>query len=192
MERQPAARASAARDNLANSDKFRPGTVDKIRATIPPESMKAIDETLGSSWLPFEHDHWLMDGTIEVLGVDDSVECWRRSIGYLIERPLLKSFVEGSLRLFGGRPGMLLKMIPKGWSLAYRDFCAPSYRLIEAGHAELRFEQIAPQAFESPGYIHCWHGVSKGLFDLEKPENGRVSFEIDASRALAIATFRWD
>ena len=191
MERRPAARASAARDNLANADKFRPGSVDKIRATIPAESMQAIDETLGSSWLAYEHDHWLMDGTIEVLGVDDSVECWRRSIGYLIERPLLKSFVEGSLRLFGGRPGMLLKMIPKGWSLAYRDFCVPSYSLIQPHHAELRFEQIAPQAFESPGYIHCWHGISLGLFDLERAETRRVFFQIDASSALAIATFKW-
>ena len=55
----------------------------------------------------------------------------------------------------------------------------------------LRFEGIAPEAFASPGYIHCWHGVCLGIFDLEKPEDGRVHFEIDERSALAVATFTW-
>lgn len=191
MQRRPAARASAARDNLNNIDGFRPGAVERIRAAIPPESLEAIDNTPSASWLEFEHDHWLMDGAIDVLGIEQAVECWRRSISQLIERPLLKSFVEGSLRLFGARPGKIIRMIPKGWSLAYRDFCAPGFRLVDEGHAEIRFEQIAPQAFDSPGYLHCWHGICLGVFDLEKPQEGRVHFEIDAERAQALATFTW-
>jgi hypothetical protein len=191
MSRSPAARASAARDNVGFVDVYRPGALAEIRAGIPPASLEAIDHTPGISWLEFEHDHWLMDRTLAVLGREEAVECWHRSLAQLIERPLLRGFVEGSLRLFGARPGKIVKMIPKGWSLAYRDFCVPTFRLLEEKRAEIRFEDVAPEAFESEGYLHCWHGICRGVFDLEKPKDGQVDFEIDRGRALAVATFSW-
>ena len=189
--RRPAARASAARDNVAYVDVYRPGALAKVRAMIPQESLDAIDNTIAISWLEFEHDHWLMDATMAVLGREDAVECWRRSVGHLVERPLLRNFVEGSLRLFGAKPGKILKMIPKGWTLAYRDFCSPSFELHSETSAEIRFEDVAPQAFESEGYLHCWHAVCLGVFDLEKPQGGRVEFEIDRAGARAVARFSW-
>jgi hypothetical protein len=191
MSRRPAARASAARDNLNFVEVFRPGALTEIRATIPPDSLDAIDHTLGISWLEFEHDHWLMDGTLALLGREEAVECWRRSIGHLIEKPLLRDFVEGSLRLFGARPGKLLKMIPKGWTLAYRDFCTPAFELLSDHSAEIRFENIVPEAFASEGYLHCWHAICLGVFDLEKPKDGEVDFSIERDHSLATASFRW-
>jgi hypothetical protein len=191
MSRKPAARASAARDNVNFVEVFRPGALAEIRAAIPPESLDAIDRTAGFSWLEFEHDHWLMDQTLALLGREDAVACWRRSIGHLIEKPLLRNFVEGSLRLFGARPGKLLKMIPKGWTLAYRDFCTPTFELLSDHSAEIRFENIAPEAFASEGYLHCWHAICLGVFDLEKPKDGEVDFSIERSRSLATARFRW-
>ena len=191
MSRKPAARASAARDNLNFVEIFRPGALAEIRAAIPPESLDAIDRTPGFSWLEFEHDHWLMDQTLALLGHEDAVACWRRSIGHLIEKPLLRNFVEGSLRLFGAKPGKLLKMIPKGWTLAYRDFCTPAFELLSDHSAEIRFENIAPEAFASEGYLHCWHAICLGVFDLEKPKDGEVDFSIERSRSLATAHFRW-
>jgi hypothetical protein len=190
--RRPAARASAARDNLSLVEVYRPGAVAQIRGLIPPESLEIIDNTPGFSWLEFEHDHWLMDGTLEVLGRHDAVACWRQGVAQLIERPLLRNFVEGSLRLFGTRPGKVIRMIPKGWSLAYRDFCNPTFVSLGENAAEIRFEGVAPQTFESEGYLHCWHAVCLGIFDLEKPQNGRVEFEFDVARSLAVASFRWD
>ena len=191
MQRSPAARASAARDNLEYCDVYRPGSVARIRAMIPEASLDALDHTGGASWLEFEHDHWLMDGTMEIFGREEAVACWRQSIAQLIDKPLLKSFVQGGLRLFGAKPGAILKLVPKGWSLAYRDFCAPAFERTSESSAELRFEDIADQAFASPGYLHCWHAVCLGIFDLEKPSNGEVSFEIDEPRKLAIARFSW-
>lgn len=189
--RRPAARASAARDNVGFVEVFRPGALAEVRAMIPQASLDAIDTTPGFSWLDFEHDHHLMDATMAVLGREDAVECWRRSIAHLIERPLLRNFVEGVLRLYGARPGKIVKMIPKGWPLAYRDFCNPSFELLGENKAEIRFENIAPQAFASEGYIHCWHAICLGIFELEKPLDGRVEFSIDRDRALAVAAFSW-
>jgi hypothetical protein len=189
--RRPAARASAARDNMNHVDVFRPGAVAEIRATIPEASLRAIDGTVGISWLDFEHDHWLMDGAMSVLGREAAVECWRASVALLVERPLLRNFVDGSRRLFGAKPGQLVKMIPKGWPLAYRDFCSPSFHRTDAAAAEVRFEDVAPQAFESQGYLYCWYAICLGVFDLEKPSSPESSFEIDRSRARAVVTLRW-
>jgi hypothetical protein len=190
-ERRPAARASAARDNVAYVDVYRPGSLAEVRSLIPAESLEAIDRTPGFSWLEFEHDHWLMDATLEVLGQRDAIECWRRSISKLVEKPLLRNFVEGSLRLFGKRPGKLLTVVPRGWTLAYRDFCVPRYESLGDYSARLHFEDIAPQAFQSEGYLHCWHGICLGLFELEKPPNAHVDFEIERGRARAVASFSW-
>jgi hypothetical protein len=191
LTRSPAARASAARDNIAFADVYRPGSLATIRAMIPRESLEMIDNSAGISWLEFEHDHWLMDGMMEVFGRDEAIACWRQSIGQLVDKPLLRGFVEGALRLFGGRPGKIIKLLPKGWTLAYRDFCVPGFHATGDDSAEIHFEDIAPQAFDSEGYIHCWHAICLGVSDLEKPENGRVEFEIDRPARRAVARFTW-
>jgi len=189
--RSPAARASAARDNIAFVEVYRPGSLAKIRAGIPEASLERIDNAPGVSWLEFEHDHWLMDGVMELLGPEEAVACWRQSIHQLVDKPLLRNFVQGALNIFGARPGKVIKLIPKGWTLAYRDFCAPVFHSTGEHSAELHFEDIAPQVFGSEGYLHCWHAICLGVFDLEKPDKGEVDFEIDRPNARAVARFHW-
>jgi len=189
--RRPAARASAARDNVAFVEVYRPGALARVRRLIPAESLAAIDNTPGVSWLEFEHDHWLMDATLEVLGERDAIACWRRSIASLTEKPLLRSFVQGGMRLFATNPIKILQWIPKGWSLAYRDFCVPRFEWDGPNGARLHFEDIAPEAFQSVGYIHCWHAVCHGIFDLAKPSDPRLEFQIDRAGARAVAQFGW-
>lgn len=88
-------------------------------------------------------------------------------------------------RIFASRPVDILHGIPKGWSLAYRDFCVPRFEWDGSNGALLHFEDIAPEAFQSIGYVHCWHGI----LDLAKPSDPRADFEIDRGRA--VARFRW-
>jgi hypothetical protein len=176
---------------LDYTERHAPGTLDAVRALVPPESLRAIDTTPGVSWLPFEHDHWLMDGTIAVLGQDRAIRAWHHAMAAMLDRPVLRNFVQAGLRLFGGEPEHVLQLFQKGWTLVYRDFCEPSVRRVGAGHAELRFERIAPQVFHSEGYLHCWHAVCLGVWDTARARDASVAFEIDRGRAEALATFRW-
>jgi hypothetical protein len=177
---------------LEATDAYRPGTREAIRGGIPAEALEAIDSASSVSWLEWEHDRWLMDRTVAVLGREDAIACWRGAMAHLIERPLLKSFVQPALRLFLGRPGQLLSLIPRGWGLAYRDFCTPSFRRTGADTAELTLDDIAPQAFEAEGYLHCWHAICLGVQDLERAPGARMTFRIDRARARAVAAFGWD
>jgi hypothetical protein len=128
---------------------------------------------------------------MEVLGRDQAVACWRANMAALIQRPFLRNFTEAGLRLFLGKPGQVVGLIPKGWPLAYRAFCTPSFHRTGDHQAEIRFEAIAPEAFASPGYIHCWHGICQGVLDLEKLPGGRVELEIDQPGRRAVAHFAW-
>lgn len=191
MARHPAARASAARDMLAFTDVYRPGAMQQIRELVPGDSLRVIDSAAGVAWLGVEHDHWLMDGTMAVLGQQGAIECWHRAMSMMVNRPLLRPLVEGAQRLFFGEAGEMIALIAKGWGLAYRDFCTPRYEADGPSSAHVVFEDVAREAFASPGYLHCWHAVCRGIAELEKVEHSEVAFAIDEPRRRAIATFSW-
>lgn len=172
-------------------DRLRPGTRDAVRALVPPASLELIDGAAGSSWLPAEHHHWLVDGTIAVLGVDEAVACWRAGMAEVLQRPLHRFFVEAAVRLFMNEPGRVLQHIPRGWALAYRDFCSVTYHRTAGDRAEVRFDDVAPVAFSSPGYLHSWRAICHGVFDLERPRDGTTELELDQARAAVVIRFAW-
>ncbi|MBK9519051.1 MAG: hypothetical protein IPO09_17230 [Anaeromyxobacter sp.] len=172
-------------------DGFRPGTRDAVRSLVPPASLEVIDGAAGSSWLEVGHHHFLVDATVAVLGMDEAVSLWRRGMAQVLQRPLHKVFVEGAVRLFFDGPGRVIQLIPRGWPLAYRDFSTVSFQRIGTHQAEIRFDDVAPQAFASPGYLHSWHAICQGIFDLERPLDGVTEFSFDEARATAVIRFAW-
>jgi hypothetical protein len=176
---------------LKSVDASRPGTSDAVRALIPPASLLVIDDAAGSSWLDAEHHHWLVDGTIQVLGVEQAVAAWRAGMTSVFQKPLHKPYVDAAVRLFFGEPGKVLQLIPRGWPLAYRDFCTVSFQRTGDREAEIHFTDVAPRAFASPGYLHSWRAICHGIFDLERPVDGRTELLVDEPRAAAVVRFSW-
>jgi hypothetical protein len=131
-----------------------------------------------------------MDRTIDVLGREDAVRCWHDAMGIMVERPLLRPLIAGA-KAFLSEPGSRLALIEKGWSLAYRDFCAPRFEALGETACRIAFEDVAPEAFRSPGYLHCWHAICLGMFDLEEVSARHVQFETDEAGRRAVATLRW-
>jgi hypothetical protein len=176
---------------LAIIDAALPGTRDAVRALIPPASLQVIDDSAGSSWLDVEHHHWLVDGTLKVLGVEQAVASWRAGMTAVLQRPLHAPYVNAAVRLFFGQPGRVIQLIPRGWPLAYRNFCTPAFRRTGDGEAEVHFTDVAPEAFASPGYLHSWRAICHGIFDLERPVDGRTALEVDERRRSASVRFSW-
>ncbi len=187
----PAVRASSAREMLGFVDDLHPGTRDRVRALIPPASLEAIDGAAASSWIPAEHHHFMVDATLEVLGLERAIGSWRAGMSRILQRPLHKFFVEAALRHFFHQPGEVIQLIPRGWPLDYRNFCEVSFHRLAVDEAEVRFTGVVPVAFASTGYLHSWHAICQGIFDLEKPRSGRTRLTFDRAAATAAVHFRW-
>jgi hypothetical protein len=190
MARFPAVRIANARDMLSFLEKFQVGARQAVFARMPLASIEALDAGARTGWLPLEHDHFIVDGIVSVLGVDGSVECWRASVPEMIDKPLLRSFVSGMLRLFDHDRRRIVGMFPKGWALVYQDFC--DIELVESNdsHAVLAFTDIAPVLQDYPNYFHAFHGVVQGFCDFA--ELSGVSFNVapDSRSARAQLRFR--
>src|SRR4051812_11719362 len=122
-QRRPAARVGAVKDLLDFVERFEPGMQAKVLATFPAETRELLESSPRMSWFSIEHDHFVADGLIAHLGKERAIECWRDSMTHLLERPLLRTFVSGMGRVLGNDPARLVSIVPKGWPLAFHDFC---------------------------------------------------------------------
>lgn len=187
---QPAVRASAARDSLAFLDKFLPGSRSRVEAMIPAESLRVIQETSRLSWIPLVHDHWIVDGIVSVFGRERAVRCWADSVTSQVDQPLLRTFVSGMLGIVGNDPARVVALIPKGWSMIWRDMCTPRFTIDDAGRPVIHFDNIDPQVRAYDNYLCSWHGSCLGFARLTRlPVN--VDFQIDPDASHASATFNF-
>ena len=188
--RQPAARVSAVRDLLDFVDVFEPGTRAKVLATFPAETLELLETSPRTSWFSIEHDHFVADALIAVLGKERAIECWRDSMEHLMDRPLLRTFVSGMVRILGKDPARVVSMVPKGWPLAFHDFCDVRFERGPADRVALVFEDIAHQVKKYPSYFHVWHGTMWG-FARTAGTNAHVDFTVAKDLRSAEARFTW-
>jgi hypothetical protein len=191
VSRAPATRVSAARDLIDFVEKFEPGAREKVLARFPRESREAFESTPRSSWLAIEHDHWVVDSVIAVLGRERALECWRDSVPDIIDKPLLRTFVSGMVRMFGRDPARIIGLFPKAWPLIYRDLSTLRLDTNAAGNPVLLFEDIAPEVREYPNYFVSWEGVCWGFSHIARV-NGQVRAELSRDKSVLAVHFAWD
>lgn len=190
QDRQPAVRARSARDLLAYVEVFRPGALERVYATMPSASRAVILETPNTGWIPLEHDHFVVDGVVEVLGRDGGLELWRTFLKGHLESPMLRALFEGFVRLFGLTPGTVAGFAPRGWGQAYRDFGALVLDERGKGHAAMRIVDIAPQVFDFPNYFISIEGTFGGMLDATDTP-GTVEMRVDRASREVSAVLRW-
>lgn len=186
----PAVRVSAARDLVDFVDKFQPGAGAQVLGTFPAETRELFESTPRSSWFPIEHDHHVVDGVIAVLGRARAIECWRDSVPDIVDKPLLKSFVAGMIRLFGRDPSRIISLFPKAWPMIYRDFCTLRFEGRGPGSAALVFDDCAAELAAYPNYFASWHGICLGFAHLAQVR-GSVEMTVARDHRSAVARFTW-
>jgi hypothetical protein len=183
-----AVRASAVKDTLAFLDRFEPGAQQRVLARIPAPVQVRIHDTPRSGWVSLDDDHYSVDAIVELFGDTRAVQFWQASVMNLIERPLLKTFVSGMMRVLGNDPGRIIGLIPKGWSLVYRDLCRPVLDASREDAPAILFEQVAPDVRKYSNYFHCWHGACAGFAQLSQIKSP-VRFTIAGDKSSAEAVF---
>jgi hypothetical protein len=188
--RKPAARVSAVRDLLDFVDVFEPGTRAKVLATFPAETLELLETSPRTSWFPIEHDHFVADALIALFGKERAIECWRDSMLHLVDRPLLRTFVSGIVRMLGSDPARVVSMVPKGWPLAFHDFCDVRFERGPEDRVAVVFADVAPQVKRYPCYFHVWHGTMWGFARIAGAD-AKVDFKVSKDMRSAEARFTW-
>jgi hypothetical protein len=186
----PAVRASAVRDTLAFLDKFEPGSRLRVMQRVPAVSREIIETAPASSWISLEHDHWTVDAMVELFGVERAVRCWRDSVADLVDRPLLRNFVSGMVKVLGRSPTSVVRLFAKGWPLVYQDMCEPELIATPDGQPTIRFSKIAAEVRRYNNYLHSWNGACQGFAHVAKVK-GSVRFEVAPDFSQAEAKFFW-
>lgn len=144
-------------------ERFEPGARARVLARFPADSLRALMDGSRTDWLPLEHDHHVVDGICEVLGPERAVAAWRASVPDLVDKPLLRSFVSGMLRLVGRDPARLAGILARGWPLVYRDCCVVSVTPGDAGTAVVELAEFAPELRRFPNYLLSFRGALEGF-----------------------------
>lgn len=187
----PAIRLSVARDSIDFLDRFRPGARQELIDYLPVDTRDLILNSAGSGWLPIEHDRHVLAGHLQLLGLEQSRVCWRAGMSELSKKPLLSSVVSGTMRVFRQDKTKLLGVVPRGWTLVYREFCRVELAEKQRGDVRFVFSDIAAEVWEYPAYIDCWAAVILGLLDVAGAD-GRSEIETDETRRRATLRLRWE
>lgn len=159
-------RASAVRDTLTFLDKFEAGSLKRVLERVPDASRQVIDSTSRSGWIHVDHDHYTIDAIVELFGRERAIQFWAAAIAELSDKPLLKAFVGGMLRVVALEPQRIVSIFATGWPLVYRDMCTVRATTSPAGHATLRFDNVAPEVRRYRHYLDSWHGGCAGFARL--------------------------
>ena len=187
--RSPAVRARAVQDALAQLDTFKAGATVAARELVPAESLKLIDASRATEWIPIEHDHHVPSAVVETLG-SEADAYFRNVLTRQLEAPLLRSTWTATQRLLGLSPASLFYAVRLGWPVIYRDFGSIRILPHKARAAGLRMSRVAAQVFEHPAYLTSFKGFFGGFLDVCKCE-GEVELSAQPKRSTVEITVRW-
>jgi hypothetical protein len=115
---------------------------------IPPPTLALIESTPRLGWLPMHESMRLTDALHRTLGNPGYRHFFTILADRLASSPLLQSFFDGAVRLFGLTPQAMLKWSTYAWDQAFRDSGRLTYRPIrdalDNGRVEMVLEDVPP------------------------------------------------
>ena len=157
---EPAIRASFFHANLAALSALGADAERRVRARIPAELLREIEEAARVAWLPVEHDVLLTDAIDAELG-RAALRRWARD-GVLraTEGPLLSPIVRSARAIFGITPASMLRRAPQAWRMLYRDCGRLVYEAVGERGARVELLDSPAVLLRSTPYLD---GLGAGL-----------------------------
>lgn len=187
--RAPAVRARAVQDALGQLDLFEAGATEAARRLVPEPSLRIIDTSRATDWIPIEHDRHVPTAIVETLG--PRADAYFRSVlTRQLDAPLLRSTWTATQRLLGLSPAALFYAVPLGWPIIYRDFGSIRILPHKAHAAGLRLTKVAPGVFEHRAYLRSFKGFFGAFLDVCNRE-GKVEVSAQPDSATVEITLHW-
>jgi len=137
----------------------------RVRATLKPETLEAIEGAWAASWLPIRHDVELTAAFFEAAGAERACRVMRQNLAVTFRKPILKPMTDAAVRVLGLHPEKILGWAPRVWPLLFRD--AGELRVeAKEGHATLWLEGLPPEVAENRDYLVGTAAAISAIFDL--------------------------
>ncbi len=176
--------------SLALLDEFRPGATEATKARIPPESLRACLDPSDGAFVGAEHHHLVPRAIIDELGDDDAHAFFRFSVAHHLRSPHWDWIVRAVDRFFGLDPGRLVRAVPRGFPIVYRDFGRAEVTDVGPQSAALDIVDCHPCVFEWPEYPESWRGFLGGFCDITNYE-GDLDVTLDPKHRAVRCRIDW-
>jgi hypothetical protein len=177
---------------LESVELLEPDLSAQIRALVPAESLRIVQEATSLDWLPLAANVELAEAITQVLGQEKSRPFFREVLLREYRTSLFESFVTGVTRVFGITPVIFVKMVPRGWQLAYHA-CGVLRPLSVGEHeASLLFSELPLVCVRNPVWLEAVRSTFYTAFDLSHC-SGEIEWEeLNLMARRAVFRFRWD
>lgn len=162
-------RAGSILDELCVLDRRHPGTRAQVLARMPATLVRQVTEGTRADWCSIEASAWLCDLTVEILGEPSAHVHWVVGVTEHLERPVLRHFAAGVRSLFRSRPERLVDLVPRAWSLLFRDVCVVRTEHHDDRSATVLFDDVAREVCSRPSFLLNWRARLEGLGELIQP-----------------------
>lgn len=163
---------------------------ERVR-TADPELFREVHAAPRSAWLPVSMNVRWVEAAERAFGWPSALEFLAARVQEQFGTPLFRSFVEGGVRLLGLDPGVLVRMIPRGISIAFRDCGAWTAARTSEASVELRVANLPKELAAHARWIESVGAGAIAMFSLCRV-TGRVHLsEHSAAAGSAVIEARW-
>lgn len=158
---RPRVRTQTVRAALASFAAKYGDRVGALIGEIPPNVMLTVQGR--DDWVDVEDDRHIPEAITTVLGEAGALEFFSELAQEQIEGSLFRPFLTLVRSRFGRGPYALLRMVPVGWKVVYRDVCLIFVERDGPMGATVSFRGLPSEVANSPGYRTSFVGFLLGL-----------------------------
>jgi len=186
----PELRSSLVKEQLSSISSLGPVPSGRVRAAAK-SAVSIIERSTRVDWLPITVLLDLLGATLAVIGPAEAAAHWRRSTLRSMEIPLVRPFVAGVLSVFNPSPATVMPLLPKLWSLLYRNVGSVGVEVIEPGVLAIVHSELPSVMLASSAWSASMAASYEATLQFLKAEAPQVGFAVDAATARCTFTLRW-
>jgi hypothetical protein len=186
MSSQPAIRGFVCRMILEGAQALPADKQRRVLPRVPEQTLALIESTPRMGWVPMEESMKLTEPLHAALGTAGFRQFLCEQSDRMASYPLLQTFFDGAVRLFGLTPQALLKWSTYAWEQAFRDsgrlVYQPHKESTEGGRVEMRLEDVPPLLLLEGTFAQALAGTFE-MFLRRCDRKGRVELHDPGPRA---------
>ena len=186
---EPLVRGSHLKEDLRALEALGARPAARIRASLKPDSLRAIEEATRIDYLPLAYNIEMADAVYAQASGAGS-RLWARTSLLSSLGGLFQPLFEAATALFHPAPPLFYKYIPRGWLLSYRGCGEFSVEEPSPGRTLLIGNGLAPAMF-CDSYLTAVCGTFEAVFSLTEFAGGANCVSQDKDRLSATWEAEW-